>query len=157
MNLPIIFFLFATLSHTIQHEWINKQERKKKERKKEQWQIIIQNCANKYTQPYIKTGSPLHAYYSDALSPYPCLSIINLHNTNSMFPFWWCIINIKIFKYAYQFTQKGLRRESNPGLPHPKREFYHLTTKPRHVHSIIHSINMSKRALPGIEPGPPVP
>ncbi len=26
--------------------------------------------------------------------------------------------------------QKGLRRESNPGHPHPKRVFYHLTTKP---------------------------
>ena len=24
----------------------------------------------------------------------------------------------------------GLRRESNPGHPHPKRVFYHLTTKP---------------------------
>ena len=28
------------------------------------------------------------------------------------------------------FSQKGLRRESNPGHPHPKRVFYHLTTKP---------------------------
>ena len=27
-------------------------------------------------------------------------------------------------------VQKGLRRESNPGHPHPKRVFYHLTTKP---------------------------
>ena len=26
--------------------------------------------------------------------------------------------------------KKGLRRESNPGHPHPKRVFYHLTTKP---------------------------
>ena len=26
--------------------------------------------------------------------------------------------------------EKGLRRESNPGHPHPKRVFYHLTTKP---------------------------
>ena len=28
--------------------------------------------------------------------------------------------------------KKGLRRESNPGHPHPKRVFYHLTTKPLH-------------------------
>ena len=27
-------------------------------------------------------------------------------------------------------AKKGLRRESNPGHPHPKRVFYHLTTKP---------------------------
>ena len=26
--------------------------------------------------------------------------------------------------------KKGLCRESNPGHPHPKRVFYHLTTKP---------------------------
>ena len=26
--------------------------------------------------------------------------------------------------------KKGRRRESNPGHPHPKRVFYHLTTKP---------------------------
>ena len=31
---------------------------------------------------------------------------------------------------SHNNAQKGLRRESNPGLPHPKREFYHLTTKP---------------------------
>ena len=29
-----------------------------------------------------------------------------------------------------QGAKKGLRRESNPGHPHPKRVFYHLTTKP---------------------------
>ena len=31
------------------------------------------------------------------------------------------------------YCQKGLCRESNPGLPYPKREFYHLTTKPIHI------------------------
>ena len=35
-----------------------------------------------------------------------------------------------LFKKCYFVLKKGLRRESNPGHPHPKRVFYHLTTKP---------------------------
>ena len=67
------------------------------------------------------------------------------------------IIPVATLPLCHIIVQKGLRRESNPGLPHPKREFYHLTTKPRHVQYTSETYVMSKRALPGIEPGPPVP
>ena len=43
------------------------------------------------------------------------------------------------------FSQKGLRRESNPGHPHPKRVFYHLTTKPWY-----YSVLLFIMLLPGL-------
>ena len=85
----------------------------------------------------------------------PTHRIINLFHTISHIPFWH--ISHNYHQITLIILQKGLRRESNPGLPHPKREFYHLTTKPRHVQWLMQSYVMSKRALPGIEPGPPVP
>ena len=73
--------------------------------------------------------------------------------------------------------KKGLRRESNPGHPHPKRVFYHLTTKPscyyvlivvmlpleRYIFLIFDFFHfvfvffLKKGALAGIEPAPPAP
>ena len=73
--------------------------------------------------------------------------------------------------------KKGLRRESNPGHPHPKRVFYHLTTKPScyttfllavlptyqlirlYLHRLLspHILLLKKGALAGIEPAPPAP
>ena len=73
--------------------------------------------------------------------------------------------------------KKGLRRESNPGHPHPKRVFYHLTTKPSCYYFLIAAMLplesyiflififfhidfvffLKKGALAGIEPAPPAP
>ena len=43
-------------------------------------------------------------------------------------------VNINFLLFVpnkFQLRQKiGLDRESNPGLSHPKREFYHLTIEP---------------------------
>ena len=65
---------------------------------------------------YIPHYIVLCFYYFDFLSYYPFV----------LYP-----------KKFILFYLKGLRRESNPGHPHPKRVFYHLTTKPSCYHVFI--------------------
>ena len=61
----------------------------------------------------------------------------------------WCPYNLRYslwifyvyFLRPYSLTlKKGLRRESNPGHPHPKRVFYHLTTKPSCYYAFIDAV-----------------